>query len=501
MAITSGFFKKLKERLWGKVHEIKVPVSPAVESQKEAERPPCVSTDDKRPRIKERDSYFIQIGFDFGTSYSKCICRDVIKDKAWVHLPPGFEDQETPFLIPSTFLLMDGKFKNLQNSSIEYHRNGLNHIKLALEKVALHKLNDAVLKPYIEAIGDNSTKRLSNFVQACGVYLLAGALGNVRKDIRKRFPDFGLQSKDYMAVNLAIPVADAEQPGVNALFQKVLFNAWSLSDKIAGYPKIGYAEVEKLISQVETDLNPDLNEACYLYPEVSANVQGFVRSRVSKEGIYLFSDTGAGSVDQSVFIYFKNDSGEQLTYLHGSVLPLGSSRIEHMAASSSGNLDWQNLETWRKKKETGGKERELIDARNKIEEELCRKSHATLAWANKKLYRKKQLHDIRLIYGGGGHCERPYATGVKQSFSSSIPGSIFPRGISPNTVGMPIPRDLELAEHEKRWMNRLSVAYGLSFVRANLVNFIYPKDLEDPNPDKILSRPREIPDPPTKDQC
>jgi hypothetical protein len=300
-----------------------------------------------------------------------------------------------------------------------------------------------------------------------------------------------------MAVNLAIPVADAEQPEVNALYQKVLFNAWSISDKIAGYPKIGYAEVEKLISQVETDLNSSLNEACFLYPEVSANVQGFVRSRVSKEGIYLFSDTGAGSVDQSVFIYFKNNGEEQLTYLHGSVLPMGSSRIEHIAASSSGNLDWQNLELWRKKKESGGQERELIEARNTIEEELSRKSLNTLAGANKKLNRKEQLYDIRLIFGGGGHCKHPYAAGVKQSFS----GSIFPRGISPSTVGMPIPRDLELAEHEKRWMSRLSVAYGLSFVRTDLVNFIYPKDLEDPKPDEIWSRSREVPEAPTKDVC
>ena len=182
-------------------------------------------------------------------------------------------------------------------------------------------------------------------------------------------------------------------------------------------------------------------------------------------------------------------------------MPLGSSRIEHIAASSSGNIDWQNLEIWRKKKESGEKERALIEARNEIESKLTRKSLNTLAWAKKKLIVKEQLYKVRIIYGGGGHCEYPYATGVKQSFSSSISGPIFPQGISPNTVGIPIPRDLELAEHEKRWMNRLSVAYGLSFERANLVNFIYPKDLEDPNPDEIWNRPREVPEPPTKDQC
>lgn len=42
--------------------------------------------DTTTPVHKRLDPYFIQIGFDFGTSYSKCICRDVMKNKAWVYI-------------------------------------------------------------------------------------------------------------------------------------------------------------------------------------------------------------------------------------------------------------------------------------------------------------------------------------------------------------------------------------------------------------------------------
>jgi len=306
-----------------------------------------------------------------------------------------------------------------------------------------------------------------------------------------------LHAKDYVAVNLAIPVAHAEHPKVNALFQNVLFFAWALADQIGGYPKITVSEIEELISQCEIDQNPDLKEACYLYPEVSANVQGFVRSRVSMPGTYLFSDTGAGSVDQSVFIFFRIEGAEHLAYLHGSFFPLGSSRIEYIAASISGNLDWKNLELWRKKKESDGNESELRSARDKIEKELSRKTQTTLAWAKKKLYVKEQLYKSRLIFGGGGHCNHPYATGVKNPFS----GSLFPRGITPSIIGMPVPMDLELGQQGSRWMRRLSVAYGLSFVRTDLANFIYPKDLSDPEPDEVWTRIKELPDAPGKDVC
>ena len=38
---------------------------------------------DLSPPVQERrDPYFIQIGFDFGTSYSKCVCRDMMMNKA-----------------------------------------------------------------------------------------------------------------------------------------------------------------------------------------------------------------------------------------------------------------------------------------------------------------------------------------------------------------------------------------------------------------------------------
>jgi hypothetical protein len=441
--------------------------------------------------------YFIQIGFDFGTSYSKCICRDVTLEKAWVYLPPISIEQELPFLIPGALTLKDGKLGHVENQEIHYPENGLYHLKRALVKTAMKQWDDPVLALYKYADGRSDFNRLPQFVENCAVYYLAGTLGKIREGVRHRLPDFGALPADYMAVNLAVPVADAEQPQVNSLYHRVLSEAWCLADKFTGHPPMHLTEIESLRKDNQENEGWSSHEACFIYPEVSANVQGFVRSRVSAPGMYLFSDTGAGTVDQSVFIFTRQNQEEHLIYLYGTVLPLGSSLIEHRAAISSGNTNWQSLEIWRERKEQGEAAVELRRAKEWIAGRLRQGTESTLAFARQKLYVRDQFNEIRVIFGGGGHCDYPYKTAVMHPFS----GQLFRQAINPDVIGLPIPHDLELKDSEARWMHRLYVAYGLSFEKSELTGFTYPKDVSIPQPEEIWAPRRQIPDAPSKDQC
>jgi hypothetical protein len=411
-------------------------------------------------------------------------------DKAWVHIPPKFKGHELPFLIPSVLIFIDSKLKYVQEQDVHYPEGGLYHLKQALVKVALAQLDDPVLAPY-RRIWEQSDVgcNLPIFVESCAVYFLAGALGTVRKQIRQRMPDFGNHTDDYMAVNLSVPVADAEKPNINKLFHAILCEAWSLADSIPGHPSIDLKELESLRKQNLMAKEPSVSEACFIYPEVSANVQGFVRSRVSSPGMYLFSDTGAGTVDQSTFIFFhKPDNTEHLTFLHGNVLPCGSSHIEFLAAKISGKIDPQTLEMFREKKERGDTDLELLEAKNMAAEQLVRGTTATLAYTRDKLFVPNQINRIRVIFGGGGHCEHPYKRSVLESIRSDV-------------VGLPIPDDLDFGNSQRRWMSRLSVAYGLSFEKNDLASFYYPRDVETPEPDQVWPRYREISDSVSKDQC
>ena len=135
-------------------------------------------------------------------------------------MPTGYERLELPFLIPSALLLRNGKLGHVDDTRSDYHANGLYHLKHAMEKVALHQWRDSALNPYRTVLGQSDADGLGAFVHSCAVYFLAGVLGEVREQVRRRLPGFGTHPNDYVAVNLAVPVADAERPQVNRLYHR-----------------------------------------------------------------------------------------------------------------------------------------------------------------------------------------------------------------------------------------------------------------------------------------
>jgi len=208
-------------------------------------------------------------------------------------------------------------------------------------------------------------------------------------------------------------------------------------------------------------------------------------------------------VDQSSFIFYhESDNTEHLNFLCGQVLPLGAGRIDFRVAELTGNLDPCNLEAIRQKREQGSEDQAIRQAKNIIGEELSEGTIKTLSQTKHKMHFKNNIHEIKVIFGGGGHCEHPYERCVVRGpFSHSL----FREPITPPVVGLPIPPDLTFAGRDestqRRWMRRLNVAYGLSFLKEDLSGFTYPKDCEDPNPEQIRPRVREIPDAVSKDEC
>jgi hypothetical protein len=490
----SKLIQGLKEKLFGKtqIEPDTKPIPPSTIPKTSVQLP------DSSPPVHDRKNpYFVQIGFDFGTSYSKCVCRDIMTNKAWVHIYSRSQDQELPFLIPSALIIKNNKVLHVEDTRIQYPENGLYHLKNALILAANGHLDNPLLVPYKNAVRLKKENQLPALVATCAVYFLAGVLGEIREQIRERFPGFGTLPEDYMAINLAIPVEDAQQPKVSKLYHRIICESWELSDELSGHPHIHLAELISLRKKTQVNENHTLDEACFIYPEVSANVQGFVRSRASSPGIYLFSDTGGGTVDQSVFIFTREDYKEHLTYLTGRILPLGSSKIEQRVAEKCGKTDCISLEQWRERKERREDYPELKEAKGWISNKLNRETESTLALTKLKLFVKKQLNDIRVIFGGGGHCEYPYKIAVMHPFS----GHLFREALHPDVIGMPVPSDLELKRHETRWIKRLNVAYGLSFEKSELAPFTYPKDVRDPTPEEIWQPRKPTVHAPSKDEC
>lgn len=502
----NGFFLKLKARLFGKPKNSER-IKPHKDNTKRPDAliPPPEPIQSMLPvtsDYEDREPYFIQIGLDFGTAFCKCVYRDIIIDKARIHYPSETEDSKMPFLIGSS-LCFDGKtMQKTKNTQKKYHQTELNYVKTALQKVGLHEWKAPVLEQYRAAAPGESDEDMAKFVEVCAIYLIAGVLGNVKREADRPHP--GKNKNDYMAVNMAIPVADTNNPVVHTLFERTLRRAWILADDLAGHPSISYTELTSLIKAKSDKAEAKrVKDACLIYPEVSANVQGFVRSRTSSTGLYIFSDTGAGTVDQSVFLFSRPDGKELLTYLYAEVLSLGSSLLEKLAANEDGDDSWENLERWRQRKEEAREDySQLAIAKCLVKKQLEEDSKQTIARGKKKLCIKRQINKLRVIFGGGGHCKNPYRSAVINQFYSDLfrPEEIDRRRYKGDSfeLGMPIPKDLTLNGNQRQWMNRLNVAYGLSFERNELVTFMYAK--YSPKNGEIWRSERQTPRAPTKDE-
>ena len=467
---------------------------PPADSRESSPSPPA---ERKPKKARREDPYLVQIGFDYGTSYSKCVCRDLDTDRAWVHIPSGQASLESPFLIPGSVLYGDGLFRVNPDHDIHYPAGGLYHLKLALEKVAHESWTDPVLKPYESLVGSGRIDELRQFVTDANVFFLAQALAGVRKGLVARFGDFGMHESDIAFVNMAIPVADASSPAVADAFKTVLRRAWQLSARSDALQSDAPGAQVALLRETPAGIGSAEFDPCFIYPEISANVQGFVRSRSASGGVYLFTDIGAGTVDQSTFVFIKRDDGEWLTYLDSRVLPLGSSQIELRAARLDGGLNSETLEQWRLRKEHGVRDTRIQTARQEIEDELRRGTHCTIGKTKKKLYVQEQLEETRLLFGGGGYCRDPYELAVRGQFGRPW----FARRFEPDVVGMPLPRDLELGDDKTNWMKRLYVAYGLSYYRSDLAGHTFADDVKGVAAKEKLIAHDGIRRAPSKDEC
>lgn len=495
-------FKRIRERIFGKSGQPK-----AVEAPEPVNTSPSKTVRKTAPPAATEETsgseHFIQIGFDFGTAFSKCVYRDILLDKAWVHLPPSTKESEMPFLLPSVLHHHNGTLSHPESAGGAYEAGGLYHVKMALEKVGKDDWDAPELIAY-QKVATKLGIELSEFVETCAVYFIAGALGGVLKELKTRFK--GVSTNGQIFVNMAVPVADIDHPKVSVAFDRALRRAWVLSKELAGFPKTNVAELMEMIRKASSKANGSkVREACFLYPEVSANVQAFVRSRVSREGMYLFSDTGAGTVDQSVFLFSRAGNKERLTYLAARVLPLGSSRIELRAADRSGKSNWQELEKWREAKESGRTNSILTAVRDELKKELSADSNATVGQAKLKLISPQQINELKVIFGGGGHCRVPYRDAVMEQFGNGFFDSQKienrRRVSDPFDVGMPAPKDLELPNGSTRWLDRLTVAYGLSFEQGQLADFTLPKQVRHPTAEEIWKPRRVHAGAASKDDC
>ena len=402
------------------------------------------------------------------------------RERAWVYQPSRPISGDLPFLIPSVLYAKDGYFSHGSHDQ-HYQKYCLHHVKMALVNVAKGNWSAPVLDVYRNAGNCQNNDELRDFVSACGVYRLSKILADVHLDIEGRYPDFGQHEKDQVDATVAIPVADAEEYEITQFFQRIM----ECASEFASSPENrGEVSIEWFVPWVSEAMSrsPNRESRCFVYPEVSALVHGLFQGRGVHQGsIFLVTDTGAGTVDQSLFTISTDYT--KLCYCSARVTPLGSSQIELRAASRLQNVEPEDLEALRIKKERGEVLPELDKARDLIETELREESVVVAFRGQQKLPEPRQLANVRLLFSGGGHQKKPYQSAVLDSLSDT---RVTATPIVPGILGMRLPDDLEPKNNLKDWMPRLWVAYGLSFEFGSLKDNMYPSQM--PNVQRAHAR-------------
>jgi len=459
---------KLRKNLFAS-SESNVPKKKVPEQKPKATPKPKSNAKAMKP---QREAYYIQIGFDFGTSFSKCIIRDIGFDRAKVFVPAKPADEALPFLLPTTLRLHGIKLSTAPANGNSYGRHCLPFIKMALASTAQGSLRATCLTPYQTAC-DAKGWRLNDFVMAGAVFYLAELFGEIDEHIKKEFPGFGEMEGDQQFINVAIPIFQKSNRNIEIAFNKAVKIAWEVRHVLRDRKRVEVSELMKLVSEYQDAKNKTVEDgAPFLYPEISAGLQVYAKSNAFPEGIYLFSDTGAGTVDQAVFTYHKNG----FSFLEAMVSPLGSSEIEAFASQHSK----RDIEELRCMKENGEKNDNALDlARCHLARRVQQKTTQLVSDTMQyKLYLKDQMQKSTLLFSGGGHCLFPYEVGVQDVFKGR---PLFKKKVHPKKYGMLDLHDLEFpwnADRDK-WINRLHVAYGLSFPDYELEKVKLPDEISD----------------------
>ena len=411
--------------------------------------------DEKENAAVQRTPIYLIVGLDFGTAYTKCMVRDFnYRGTNRSVFPVSFAvDGERTFFLPSDVGWMNGQLVHALDG-IPQQVPVLTFLKMALAAAATGSRSDwldGVMRP----MGMLDSHQQLPCVQALVAFYLVRVMQVVRAYIADRWPDFGTVEGDSLYYNMAVPVAEAREEAVLAGFRRALETAVTIADRGSDLPR----ELDEMTALVEEQEGSAV-ATCDIIPEVTANVQSYVRSRGGRKGLYLFADVGAGTVDFSVFIFFSDDGRQALSYPHAAVEHLGSSQLELRTFQRSQAEIVRQVRLLKEGKSQMGAwsadlAEELQLTRSELQQEVFAATEKVIYYTRRKV-RRHQFQTMEILYGGGGWAPSPYANGVESAFQ--------PRwGLSAVSQPLPLPNDVDWSGNDGTGLfKRFSVAYGLS---------------------------------------
>lgn len=401
----------------------------------------------------------INLGIDFGTSFTKVCYRDVGTEESGV-VAVG-EGLENP-LLPSVVLVSQGG--DLSLSEIGKSQPtcvSVNYLKMRLAGTPIESELAGVAG--IDLYEISSVKALAAWFLASVIMRSQEWIGlNEADRLKNRIP--------VWSANLGVPVEHCDSDAL-VTFREVLGVAWLWvkDQQIPGTIMLALERYQAAVGRLESDVTD-----FHAIPEIAAAVQSFVMSREATPGMYVYFDIGGGTVDGVAFNYLNYDGERRINFYSGKVEPLGISAIGFaLNGDSRSELDANMLEAL------------LEKCAKELRDEYAIRVRRLVGWvvmtAKRKDGRDWQVDAIQnsdyqrkfigrltpdkmkplVVFLGGGGCKSNwYGSTISSTYKEFNQDQA---GIPPYRIlSVPSPKDFRFNKSGGVDFTRFAISYGLS---------------------------------------
>jgi hypothetical protein len=424
----------------------------------------------------------INLGIDLGTSYTKVVWRDARMETSYALKLNSSGQGIEAFLLPSR-VSIDGTVFSW-GPAADGAISQVEHFKMCLACAATPESACGPAQcPLTEwAAFLRLPCGTGGPVDLVAAYFLANVIAESRRQISDLLRSRRISAPIHWSANLAVPVKQMDENGVAERFQTALNAAWLMAAVFEAEP--GLSEFSAIQRCYEDALAAATDERldCFVYPEVGAEVASATLSRSARDGLYVFVDIGAGTIDASVFRLYSPEGEPGQHIYDAEVVKLGAAHLEAAAAQKLARASkavFRNLKEGKiEAKGAGGTlasqsqgcyAETIEQVRNITVDSLV----PLLRRAFAKEERRRAWRSVYLMLGGGGANLEVYQSAARDVFgrlAQELEAQI-----------LPVPADFDLNGLPPAEFHRLAVAYGLSIEFVSLPEIALPRDVEPLN--------------------
>lgn len=456
--------------------------------QKPGETPPSYG-----PIIRpKRETVYLQVGIDFGTSSTKIVYSQLGKAGAHAicfdHKLPYYPDYCVPSVAAvgksGKLLLGIEAARMLVN---ERWDKGFQRFKVIVAGNCDELFKDTLTCEKFLNYRDSYKELDTNFTAERLTAIYLAYVMNLARNHIRNLPEY-LNMDIDLTFNICMPIDHIENNRVRTIFENLF--VWAEAIENSWQRKGESFDILNASYDCE-GATRETSSRVFAVPEAVAEVVSYLSSLLRREGLHAVIDFGAGTTDVSIF-RLAGTAGEMVSYWYAARnIPRGTANIERMVAGHLAATNGTRKCTYGdvvEKISHISDDRSLKDAIKNEVYDLWKSNDYYRTWgAAHKIYNEQLIWEKVKVFTCGGGAGLPY---IEDIFSIPwwdnlhvkypVNGLPKPDNYDPGPCSAPFPR--------------MAVAYGLSIPKQQLDRYVLPNDVvnQTPAPRPVLELDHEV---------